>query len=262
MKLIGFTKKLCYQCFILLLFWSINLDRSAAVEIDSYFLKGNEYYQQGEYKAAIEEYEKIVNIGYESWEVYYNLGNAYFKDRQIGRAILNFERAKRLNPKNEDINFNLELANLSVVDRIPQMPQFFLFAWSSKVVHLFSLYTLGVITIAIYLLWIMTILLHIFLKSGRIRRYTTVSVGIASILFVIFTGLFSARIYENETKIEGIVVTDKVDVRSAPHEAGTEVFTLHQGVKVEIKDRSGEWAKIRLSDGKVGWLRQEVIEKI
>jgi tetratricopeptide (TPR) repeat protein len=262
MNLIRFPKKIICQVFTLLLFCSIFLETGFASEIDSFFLKGNEYYQQGDYKAATREYKKIVNMGYESWEVYYNLGNAYFKDGQIGLAVLNFERAKRLNPKNEDINFNLELANLSVVDRIPEMPQFFLFAWFSTIVHYFSLNTLGVITIVIYLIWVAIILMNIFLRSGSVRRYAVVSIGISTVFLVIFTSLFSARIYESETKIEGVVVVDKVDVKSAPYESGTDVFTLHQGVKVQIKDSSGEWAKIKLSDGKVGWLREDVIEKI
>ncbi len=260
--MVCFAEKGFNLVFLIPLFLLMHVGFSFADEIDSFFLKGNEYYQQGNYKAAIDAYLKILNNGYESWEVYYNLGNAYYKDQQIGLAILNFERAKRLNPENEDINFNLELANLSVVDRIPEMPQFFLFALVSKLVHLFSLNALGFITIGIYLIWTALTLFYIFLKTGRVRRILILSIGITTILLIFFAGIFSIRIYENETRIEGIVVVDKVDVKSAPGEAGTEVFTLHQGVKVQIKDRSGEWAKIRLSDGKVGWLNQAVIEEI
>ncbi|MFQ5823677.1 MAG: tetratricopeptide repeat protein [bacterium] len=254
-------KKRFYQ-IIMLSLSPLLLGRSFAGEIDSFYLKGNEYYQKGDYQSAIAEYKKIINSGYESWGVYFNLGNAYFKEGQIGQAILYFERAKRLNPKNEDIKFNLELANLSVVDRIPQIPHFFLFAWISNLVHLMNLHTLGVTTIAIYLILIALILLRIFLRAGQFRRLANISIGLSSILLFIFAGIFSIRIYENEAKIEGIVVVDKVDVKSAPGEAGTDVFTLHQGVKVQIKDRSGAWAKIKLSDGKVGWLKAEVIKKI
>ncbi|MFQ6114650.1 MAG: hypothetical protein ACE5NG_11315, partial [bacterium] len=70
--MIRFTEKLFYLVGILLFFFTIHSDRSFATEIDSFFLKGNEYYQEGNYKATIEEYEKILNLGYESWEVYYN----------------------------------------------------------------------------------------------------------------------------------------------------------------------------------------------
>ena len=57
---------------------------------------------------------KVIGRGYESWELYYNLGNAFYKNRQIGPAILNYEKARKLAPNNEDVLFNLELANLRV----------------------------------------------------------------------------------------------------------------------------------------------------
>ena len=257
-----FEKKQFYQLIFFFLLVIITSGEILANELDAYFVKGNEYYQNGKYKAAIDEYNKMLNLGYESWEVYYNLGNAYFKDRSVGKAILNYERAKRLSPKNEDIEFNLSLANLAIVDRITQLPQFFLFAWISNFVRLLDLQTLGFVTITIYLIWILLVLFRIFLKTGHFKRLVLITMLFSSIVLFIFAGIFVVRIYENETKIEGIVLVDKVDVSSAPGMAGTEVFTLHEGVKLQIKDRSGEWAKIRLADGKVGWLKQEVIEKI
>ena len=115
---------------------------------------------------------------------------------------------------------------------------------------------------AVYLVWIGLILLIIFGKTSRFRRLILITTSISSTLLFIFAGTFVIRIIDNETKIEAIVLTDKIDVRSAPGTAGTVVFTLHEGVKVQIKDRSGTWAKIKLADGKVGWLKQDVIEKI
>ena len=78
----------------------------------------------------------------------------------------------------------------------------------------------------------------------------------------IFGFMLSIQIYQVETNTEAIVLQPKVDVKSAPDEAGTDVFTLHQGVKVGIVDRSLSWIKIRLADGKVGWMRQQGIEVI
>jgi hypothetical protein len=258
MKLGRLAKNLLYELVFLFLLGS----SSFAGDLDAFFVKGNDLYQKGDYKAAIEEYSKILAQGYESWEVYYNLGNAYFKEREIGKAILNFEKAKRLNPKNEDIEFNLELSNLATVDRIPELPQLFLFVWISKFIHLLDLQSLGIVTMAIYLVWIGLLLLMIFGKTSRFRRLTLIATSISSTLLFVFAGTFVIRIIDNETKIEAIVLTDKIDVRSAPGTAGTVVFTLHEGVKVQIKDRSGVWAKIKLADGKVGWLKEEVIEKI
>lgn len=232
-----------------------------AKEVEVFFVRGNESYQAGNYKVAIKEFEKILNSDYESWEVYYNLGNAYFKDGQTAKAILNFERAKKLNPKDEDINYNLELANLAIVDRIQELPQFFLFKWASTIAHSINLKVLGGITLSTYLLLIFLTVFRIYLKSPQLQRAAFVSIIAASVTLTVFTGLFVMRIFENETKVEAIVIKDRVDVKSAPGGL-TEVFTLHEGVKVQIKDHSETWVKIRLADGKIGWLEADVLETI
>ena len=233
-----------------------------AGEMETLFIKANEYYQSGSYSAAIAEYQKIRDLGYESWELYYNLGNAYYKDRQIARAILNYERARKLAPKNEDINFNLELANLSVVDRIPRLPQFIFFEWISNLATLLSLKLLGIISITLYVLFVGLLILKLLVKSSAFVRFSKGVVIITGVLLVIFSGLFSIRVFENESTVEAIVLSEKVDIKSAPVDVGTDVFSLHQGVKVQIKEHSGEWVKIRLADGKIGWMKHTHLEQI
>jgi len=254
--------KKCFHRFAILTLSILCLTSGLlANDVEVFFVKGNEFYQDGNYKGAIEEFEKILNSDYESWEVYYNLGNAYFKDGQTAKAILNFERAKKLHPKDEDINYNLELANLAIVDRIQELPRFFLFKWLSNIAHSINLKVLGGITVSLYLLLILITIFRIYLKSPQLKRTVFVSLIAASITLTVFTGLFVIRIFETETKVEAIVIIDKVDVKSAPGGL-TEVFTLHEGVKVQIKDHSENWVKIHLADGKIGWLETKVLKQI
>ncbi|RMF63054.1 MAG: tetratricopeptide repeat protein [Calditrichaeota bacterium] len=259
------TGKLTRAPLWLILGWlAIALGSSFALadEPDALFVRGNQAYQDGDYRAAIAAYEQIANLGYESWELYYNLGNAYFKDHQLAKAILNFERAKRLNPESDDIEFNLQLARLSTVDRIQELPQFFLSAWWGKLEHLLSLQTLTVLTLAFYLLFMLFLAFRVLLKAFRHSRLARTALFTAGVLLVFSATLLASRVYEEETREEAIVVAQKVDVKSAPDEAGTDVFTLHEGVKVQIKDRSLDWVKIRLADGKVGWLPAADLEVI
>jgi len=88
--------------------------------------QANELYTSGNFKEAAQRYEAIIGQGYTSAEVYYNLGNAYFKMKDIPAAILNYERANLLSPKDEDIQFNLDLARTYVVDKIEPLPEFML----------------------------------------------------------------------------------------------------------------------------------------
>ncbi|MFQ5706442.1 MAG: tetratricopeptide repeat protein [bacterium] len=236
--------------------------KCVASESDTHFKRGNEFYEKGEYGSAIAEYEQILQSGYEGWEVYFNLGNAYFKQGELGEAILNFERARKLNPDNEDIEFNLDLVNLSVVDRVPQLPQFFVLEWISKFVRILSLNTLGIVTIVAYLLWTFLIILRLAFKRVQLRRFYFVAILISSTVFFVLGSTLALRIFQNETDSEAILLAEKVDVKSAPGSAGTDLFTLHEGVKVSIQDRSGDWLKIKLADGKVGWLLGDAVEQI
>ena len=83
----------------------------------------NEYYANEEYQKAISLYDSILNAGYESAALYYNLGNAHYKNGDLTNAILHYERAKLLAPKDEDIQYNLDLLNQFVIDKIETIPQ-------------------------------------------------------------------------------------------------------------------------------------------
>ena len=93
------------------------------------FQKANEKYEQQNYDSCIVLLDSIVNMGFESTDLYYNLGNAWFKNGEIAKAILYYEKAKKLEPNNADVNYNLALANTKIADKIEAVPVFFLTKW-------------------------------------------------------------------------------------------------------------------------------------
>lgn len=226
------------------------------------FEQANRLYQQEQYTEAIARYLEIINSGYESWQVYYNLGNAYYKSRQIGRAILNYERAARLNPKNEDIQFNLQIANLSVVDKIVIPPQFFLSRWINTIKTLWGIQTLTYILIGLYLLVSGLIVLYILVRKRAIQRLASISLITLGVLLVIIAIILIVRVQEHNSVHDAIILSNKIEVLSSPDEQGTELFALHEGVKVRIEDIRENWARIRLPDGKVGWVKRDSFEII
>jgi len=103
--------------YILLIIFSNSLLFSQT-DASQIFKEANEYYAKKDYSAAIEKYEQLINQGNISANIYYNLANAYYRNNNIGKAILNYKRAKKLDPSDYDINFNLQLAQLKIVDKI------------------------------------------------------------------------------------------------------------------------------------------------
>lgn len=226
------------------------------------FEQANKLYQQEQYSLAIEKYLEIRNSGMESWELYYNLGNSYYKTRQFGRAILNYERALQLNPKNEDIRFNLDLANLTVVDKIIVPPQFITTKFWNRVKQLWGMKTLTWLAIGFYFLLATLLIIKIISRSPAIQRMLNIILIPIIVLFLSIATIFIIRAQENKTSRYAIVLTDKIDVLSSPGMQATELFSLHEGLKVKVEEIRDDWAKIRLADGKVGWVRKDFFEII
>ena len=74
------------------------------------FEQANAAFAAGNFRAAIQEYEAILEHDGFSAPLLFNLGNACYRDGQFGAAILNYERAQVLAPHDRAIAANLRLA--------------------------------------------------------------------------------------------------------------------------------------------------------
>lgn len=226
------------------------------------FEKANQQYLKNDLGSAIKLYEELVKGDHENAEIYYNLGNAYYKQGNVAAAILNYERAKKLNPNDDDIVFNLKMANLKVTDKMEQVPPLFYEQWWNKIIH--SFITDQWAMIGIVLLWMVLVVSVLFLlsKYSAVKR-TTFYIGFFLLLFASVSFFFaSSRYQESQSSDEGIVFSPSVYIKSSPTEKSTDLFILHEGTKVQLLDKVGEWKKIRLANGNIGWLKENAIQVI
>lgn len=251
-----YMRLLLVVCFLTFAF-SVSADEAASL-----FHQANQLYEVGNYQQAAEAYEKILTMGQANWQVYYNLGNAYYKQRQIAKAILNYERALHFNRDNEDIRFNLDLANLSVADRIPAMPRSLAVVWLDQAIHLFTAEQATTLALIFWALLFAGAIFWLLARRESARNWARRLVWSAGAVWLVFALIFAMLAYERATLHEAIVLTPRVVVRSSPAGDATEMFILHEGVKVRLQERSGDWRRIRLADGKVGWLEAKTIEEI
>ena len=59
-----------------------------------------------------------------------------------------------------------------------------------------------------------------------------------------------------------IIFAPTVTVKSSPDESGNDLFILHEGSKVEVRDEVGDWWEIIMGDGNVGWIPKTALQKI
>jgi tetratricopeptide (TPR) repeat protein len=232
----------------------------AADSNEALFLEGNKYYQNGQYEEALGAYQKILDAGYESGPLYYNMGNCCYKLSRIGKSILFYERARKRISSDEDVRANLAMANLAVVDKIEPQPEFFLFKIIRVTVHAIPGPVLTASVIASYLLAVGLLILWMLARKNALRRIGLRGALAFGILFAAFGILLIGQIRGAATLREAVILASKVDVMSGPGEqGGTEVFSLHEGTKVMLDRESGEWTEIILPDRKVGWVKKEVL---
>jgi tetratricopeptide (TPR) repeat protein len=216
-------------------------------------------YKTNQFDQAAAAYEKILSQGYKSAEVYYNLGNCYYKLNTLNKAILNYERALKLAPQDEDIQHNLAVANTKVVDKIQPVPTLALLNLWNGIVEAKSSY--GWALIALGFIWLALVFFAIYLFVG-IRKFSF-AVGTMLVVFSIAVIMLATKQSNKEQQSDAAILSvSNSFVKSAPDANGNDLFMLHEGVKFQILDRVGEWSKIRLADGKVGWIERGNYEKI
>ena len=214
------------------------------------------------YTDAVKLYEEILSQEYVSAEIHYNLGNAYFKAGQIAPSILNYERALKLAPKDDDIQFNLKLANLSVKDRIEEIPQLFFVTWWETVLKTFSTDGWAWSAVISLILALGGLLLFRFSSEEGMKRLTFYS-GIIALFW------FGFSIYAAQTNFDyavndnrAVVFASTVNAKSAPDQKGKDLFVIHEGLVVSTSDELNGWVRIKLSNGSVGWIPENSIRAI
>lgn len=226
------------------------------------FREGNQYFQKGEYAKAIESYQKILDQGYESGALYYNMGNAYFKMNQLGKARLFYERAKRFMPDDEALKENLQLLKRRLVDKIAEPPKFFLTVWWESFLGFFSITLLSYLVVAAFWLFLLSWAFFLYMKKQKRKEKGKAFIVVTLFAFLLFGIMLFNKIQQSEHTEYGVIMKPSVTVYSEPRKEATEIFVLHEGTKVQILRRNLNWLEIKLADGKTGWLLKETLEKV
>ena len=220
-------------------------------------------YINNDFASAIHLYENILANQGESADIYYNLGNSYYKMDHLAKAIVNYEKALVLNPGNGDIRFNLELAQSKTVDKVTPMSEVFLITWFKSLTNTMSEKGWAKMGIVTFILMLLCLALYFFGKKIVLKKIGFIA-AICLLLVCILANVFaSSQKSKAQSHSTAIIMAPSVTVKSTPNEGGTDLFILHEGRKVNIKDNTmREWKEIQLEDGNAGWVPASVIEII
>jgi tetratricopeptide (TPR) repeat protein len=218
------------------------------------FNQGVTYFNSGNIDEALKLWSGLYDSGYRSANLNYNIGNAYFKLNRIPEAIIFYERAYLLDPADEDIYYNLQIARTMTVDRFQEIPELFFVKWFNLTSLFLSTNSWAKISIISFVLFLLSISLYIY-SSALNRKIAGFWIALVMLILSLCSLTFSYRnkalVYDSH---KGIVTVPVLNGKSSPDDSGKDLFVLHEGTKVSIEDNIGEWYEIRLSDGNKGWV--------
>lgn len=214
-------------------------------------------YQQGDYIQAIELYASLIQSGLENGYVYYNLGNSLLRSVQLGKSIAAYLKSTRLLPRNQDVQANLQYARKSIKDAIePDQPstlQKTLFFWHYNLSERELYLLIGIFGL---LFWV-GMIIRIFRRESESLRWTVM--GLLILLLTVSSSLAVHALRPNDV---AVVTEQEVKVHSSTNRKSTVLFLLHEGTEAELQDREDGWYKIRLSDGKRGWIKSDQVDVV
>jgi tetratricopeptide (TPR) repeat protein len=250
------------RAVIILIIMSCSAAFSLAQSPEEQFANAGELYSSGDFSGAAAIYRKLYDEGYRSEKLFYNAGNAFFKAGDNASAILFYERARLTSPADEDINYNLQLARSRVNDKFETLPELFFVRWVDFISLMADTNTWAVASLLFFVTSLIFILLFL-IKSragGRLLSFwLALSAMVLSSLMISLSIRSNALVNHNK---RAVVTCSIVTGRSAPGEAGNELFVIHSGTTVTVEDILGEYSEIRLPDGNKGWIKYDCIEKI
>lgn len=222
----------------------------------------NNAYIDGDYDTAVKLYNQLLESGKHGAKLYYNLGNAYFKQNRLGCAILNYNRAQLLDPRDEDISYNLALANARTVDKIEDVPQFFLKTWIGGIGEFFNSNTWSILSLVFLGIGLGAVIMWLVARSLPLRKagfYGAIAMAFLFISSLVYAQSARDRQINSRT---GIVMNAAAPVKSSPSGTSKDIFVLHEGTKLTVHETLDGWYEISVADGNKGWISQQAVELI
>ena len=230
--------------------------------IEGLLTAAEQNFRDGQFPMAVANYLSVIEKGEHSSEIYYNLGCAYFQQNQIGKAVLNFARAKALNPKDQDIQYNMELALAKTKDKIEPADKFIITRWLDNLADTQNSTGWAITALVMLALAAAAVVLWLVTEKLSLRKIGFFTGITAFVIFLLALVSGNSAINRENSDAQAVIINNAVSVKSSPSTGGKDIFILHEGTQLEILQSLDDWSEIKLQDGNRGWMQTTALEKL
>ena len=222
------------------------------------FEKANKNYREGHFKEAISLYEELAREHKEVWVFFYNLGNSYHRTSQRGQAILAYKRAQRLDPRNQDILYNLRYVQGLGEYRIQDKRNWYV-KFGMRMLDYVTEKEVGVLAFGFFFLFMAAWAFVLFFRPEASWGW-----GRKILLFLtLFFGIgFGLKNIQNHVIREAIVLSKDTPARYGPSDSDQVAFKLGEGLSAYVVDTREGWSRIFLVNGESGWVDNHNIAEV
>ena len=214
-------------------------------------------YLGGDYIAAKDLYQAIVDQGIEASAIYLNLGSTYFQLEDMGRALVNYRRAQMIAPR--DPLLHSHLARLrSTRDDVQGDETFIVDSLAALTTSSLNAQELQTLILSLWCLFFIVLITMIYRTQWRDFLRGPLIVLVVVVLFGLV--LWWSRSYTAQYRPPAVVVAARVNVMSGPGDGYLPLYELHAAAELRVLERRDEWVRFVLPDQQQGWLHQSGIE--
>lgn len=238
-----------FSLFLLIALIFSTIQPTEASDYLNDIVHANGLYSEKRYAESAQAYETLIDKEVQNGYLYYNLGNAYIRTGKTGPAVLNYIRARKWIPRDENLEANLKFAIQQTRDKIEPPPPgtlSVLFFW----VNDFNLNELVVFAIGLNFFFWLTFGLWMYFPSLKIARN-----ALLAFLLLSFVSIGVKITNESNLKL-GVVLAEKVEVKSGRADDAVTLFQLYEGALVTVTGKHDNWLEVRLNDEQKGWVPQ------
>src|SRR3989339_1393518 len=218
------------------------------------FEEAGRAYKNGDFDKAYDLYGEMLAAGAGDSALYYNLGNACWRLGRMGEARYCWEKSMQIDPSDPDARYNLDIIR-KILEEKDSGTFMEVLLEKLRTISSFNSFFIFV------LFWVWFFFVSFLIYYAR-RKEKFFWLGLGSLFFAVFFGIFLVLRYEREIRRREGVVMARSEIFNSPGNLQPQ-GSINEGRKVEIIGEEGGWVLIGIREKNLRvWIKEEEIREL